>query len=106
MSKERSQVAKEAQEAQKRSEEVQKQIKELSTKIKNPEKYFTPKQNEPTQSTVERFRKYFALDAPVVHMESRKATRSEMRVQRNRALAWCILAILCIIWIVGCFLKN
>lgn len=106
MSKERSRVAQEAQEAQKRSDEVQKKIKELSTKISNPEKYFAPKPDERTQSTVERFRKYFALDKPVTHIESRKATRSEMRTQRNRALAWCILAILCIIWIGGCLLTH
>jgi hypothetical protein len=101
MSKDRSRVAQEAREAQQRAAEVQKKIRDLSTQLSDPQKHFAPKPNEKTQSTVERFRRYFNLDATSDRIEKRKATRAEMRAQRNQAIVWTLVALFVIAWMIG-----
>lgn len=96
-----SRVAQEAREAQQRAQEVQRKIKDLSTQIANPQKYFTPKPDERSQSTVERFRRYFALIRPESRAETRKPTRAEKRAQRNTTIVLAILAFILLIWVVG-----
>jgi hypothetical protein len=97
MDKNQSRVAQEAKEAERRSAEVQKKIHHLSEQIANPEKHFSRK-NDRTQSAVERFRRYFTLDQ-ATHIEKRKPTRAEMRVQRNRAIAWVMIAFILLFFV-------
>ena len=106
MGKRDSRVAQEAREAQQRAQEVQRRIKELSTHIANPQKYFTPKPDERTRSTVERFRRYFALDKLTSRVEKRKPTRAEMRAMRGRAVTWAILAIILGMLVLGQLLNT
>ncbi len=101
MRKRDSRVAQEAREAQQRAQAVDRKIKELSTHIANPQKYFTPKLDERTQSTVERFRRYFFLDKVVSRVEKRKPTRAEMRAHRSRAVTWAILAFIFMMLVLG-----
>jgi hypothetical protein len=84
-----SRVAQEAKEAQSRAAEVKKKINELTEQIENPEKHFS-KKHEQTQSSVERFRRYFSVDRGV--LAKRKPTRGEMRAQRTRAIVWLCIA--------------
>jgi hypothetical protein len=97
MGKQRSRVAQEAREAQQRAADVQRKIKELNEQISNPQKHFLPKADERTQSTVERFRRYFTVDRAAAIQ--RKPTRSEMRAQKNRAIFWAALAFIIIIYV-------
>lgn len=87
--KKSSKVAQEARDTESRAAEVKKKISELSEQLSNPEKHFT-KKHEPSQSSVERFRRYFSVDRGVIN--KRKATRAEMRAQKTRAIVWLCIA--------------
>lgn len=89
----------EAQEVKQRSAEVEKKMRQLATQISNPEKYFKPK-DERSQSAVERFRRYFTFEHSKSIEKKRKPTRAEVRIQRNRTIAWMLLAFICLIWVV------
>lgn len=103
MAKQRSRVAQEAREAQQRAADVQRKIKELNEQISNPQKHFIPKSDERTQSTVEKFRRYFTMDrATAIH---RKPTRAEVRNHRNIAIFWAVLAFIVIIYVFMMLLK-
>lgn len=102
MRKPRSRLEKEAFETQKKAVEVDRKIKELSTQISNPDKYFRKKSDERTQSTVERFHKYFTQQSVTV-VEKRKPTRKELRAERNRAVLWALIALLTLMWLAGKF---
>ncbi len=105
MRKRDSRVAQEAREAQQRAQEVQRKIKQLSTHIANPQKYFTPKPDERTRSTVERFRRYFALDRITPAVEKRKPTRAEMRSHRSWAITYSIIAFIVLMYVLGQIFK-
>ncbi len=106
MAKPTSRVVRETRETEKRSQELRRKIKQLSTQISNPQKYFARKPDETNQSTVERFRRYFALDRAFPRIEKRKPTRAEIRVQRNRAIIWSIIAFIIAFWVLGKILET
>ncbi len=91
MAKNQSRVAQEAREAGQRAAQLQRQIKKLSSQINNPEKHFVPKSDEGARSAVEKFWRYFTANRGAV-VGRRKATRGEMRAQRNRAIFWAVVA--------------
>ena len=96
-----SRVAREAREVEKRAQELHRKIKQLSTQIASPQKYFGKKSDRLTQSTVERFYRYFAWNRASLKIKKRKPTRAETRAQRNRAIIWSILASIFIFWVLG-----
>lgn len=100
MGKPRSRVEQEAREARQKAVEVERKIKELSSQILNPEKYFKPRADERTQTTVEKFRRYFVA-VRGVSPKKRKATRVEMRAERTRAVVWMLIAVMAFAWILG-----
>jgi len=100
MAKKPSRVAQQAREAKNQAAEVEKQIRRLSTQIAQPKKYLVSHPDIRTQSTLERFRRYFNLDAGVA-VPKRKPTRVEMRAQRNRAIAWTMVALFVLAWLIG-----
>ena len=104
MAKPRSRVEQEALEAKKRSTEIQQEIDSLSKQIANPQKYFTPKPDERSRSTVERFYRYF--NAASQGGEKRKATRAEMRAQRVATAFWLVIALIITIWVVGKLIQQ
>jgi len=91
MAKNQSRVAQEAMEAERQAAQLQRQINKLSSQINNPEKHFVSKSDERAQSAVEKFWRYFTTNRGAV-VERRKATRREMRAQRNRAIFWAVVA--------------
>src|SRR5688572_27820296 len=113
MAKPRSRVEEEALETERRAQDVQRQIRQLSDQIANPKKHLADKaaakkKDERTQSTIEQFRRFFSIDQATARggAERRKATRMEMRVQRNRALFWAVVALIFLVWVFGNLLKR
>jgi hypothetical protein len=101
MGRSRSRVSKEVRSVEKRTADIEKQIRALSDQISHPSKHFSPQPDPRSQSHVERFRRYFKLDTTGQPTVKRKPTRNEMRIQRNRAIFWAMLALIALIWVVG-----
>ena len=104
MGKPRTRVAEEAKEAQQKSAELQRRIRQLSDKLSDPDKHFAPAPPPaagPSQTNVDRFRRYFSLDRVGAPVEKRKPTRAEMRAQRNRTIVWIMVAFVALIWVFG-----
>ena len=105
MTKKTSRVAQQARDAKAQAAEIEKKIRQLSSHIANPQKYLVARTDVRTQSTVERFRQYFNLDAAGA-VPKRKPTRAELRGQRNRAIAWAMVALFALVWMIGKFWRT
>ncbi len=100
MGKPRSRVEQEALEAKKQAAEIQQKIDQLSAKLSNPEKHFAKKADPRTESTIDRFYRYFAATSAAT-TEKRKPTRAEMRSTRNQTVLWWLIAIILLVWALG-----
>jgi len=105
MTKKISRVEQQAREAKAQVADIEKKIRQLSTQISKPQKYLVAKPDARTRSTLERFRTYFKLDAASAVVR-RKPTRIELRAQRNRAIAWAMVAIFFLVWLIGMFSRT
>ncbi len=102
MARSRSRVAEEARTAEMRSREVRRQIRDLSRQISHPERLVEVSRPSLSASTVERFRRYFAV-RQLERGERAKPTRAEMRRVRNRAIVLSVIAVMLLIWVIGKF---